>query len=572
MERANAMKAWKSVVDALQQEKSRFAFGLVAGPWEFWDYLNETDVKPILVRHELSSVFMAIAHARLTGRPGIAVNSPGPGVANMFAGFLEANTGCMPVIAPVPCSEMRTEGMAQMQETDMVPAFRQVSKWAFRVTKPEKISWAMRRAFTVSMSGRPGPVFLEIPMDVGGSDYTDDKYVSVPVRKPRPDQKDVDDAIALIAKSERPVIVAGGGVVLSHAFKELLAFAESLAIPVVTTASGRGSIPEDHPLACGLVGIYRTRISKRVYQNADLLIVIGSKTEEFETAGWNYFPPGAKLIQIDIDPNDVGRNFIPDVALIGDAKLALVDLAIRIEGMMKMDKMISQRAKDVATAKREFEAIVEEECKTDDTPIRARRVVKELNEVFGKNTILANENGSQDLWSYYFPYYRVLDAGGCMGMADQTCFGVGIVGAIAAKLTCPEMKVVCTTGDAAFQFAMKEVPTAVQYNAPVTWVVFNNFGLGWEQYIQKHWLPSGRVTATEFTAQPDFVKFAEMNKCYGERVERSRDIKGALKRALDANTKDQTPAIVEFIVGTLDFPEGFHEFHYCWGLILSVRI
>jgi len=221
------MKAWKSVVDALQQEKSRFAFGLVAGPWEFWDYLHETDIKPILVRHELSSVFMAIAHARLTGRPGIAVNSPGPGVANMFAGMLEANTGCMPVIAPVPCSEMRTEGMAQMQETDFVPAFRQVSKWAYRVTKPEKIPWAMRRAFTVSMSGRPGPIFLEIPMDVGGAEYTGEKYVPVHVRKPRPDQKDVDDAIALIAKSERPVIVAGGGVILAQAFKELLAFAES---------------------------------------------------------------------------------------------------------------------------------------------------------------------------------------------------------------------------------------------------------------------------------------------------------------------------------------------------------
>jgi acetolactate synthase-1/2/3 large subunit len=183
-----------------------------------------------------------------------------------------------------------------------------------------------------------------------------------------------------------------------------------------------------------------------------------------------------------------------------------------------------------------------------------------LNEVFGKNTILSNENGSQDLWSYYFPYYKVLDQGACMGMPEQTCFGLGVVGAIAAKLTRPDMKVVCTTGDTAFQFSMKEVPTAVQYEAPVTWVVFNNFGLGWERYYQKYWL-SGRFTSTEFTAQPDFVKIAEANKCYGERIEKPEDIKPALRRAMDANERGRQPAILEFIVRTFDFPEGFHDFH-----------
>ena len=147
-----------------------------------------------------------------------------------------------------------------------------------------------------------------------------------------------------------------------------------------------------------------------------------------------------------------------------------------------------------------------------------------------------------------------------MGMPEQTCFGLGIVGAIAAKLTRPDMKVVCTTGDAAFQFAMKEVPTAVQYNAPVTWLVFNNFGLGWERYYQKYWL-SGRFTSTEFTAQPEFTKIAEANKCYGELIEKPADIRPALQRALNANEKDTRPAILEFRVSTFDFPEGFHEFH-----------
>jgi acetolactate synthase-1/2/3 large subunit len=427
------------------------------------------------------------------------------------------------------------------------------------------VGWGMRRAFSISLGGKPGPVFLEIPMDVGNAEYHGPPYKQVAIRKSRPDDRDVTEAAQLIANSERPVIVAGGGVVLAQASGELLQLAESLLIPVLTTASGRGTIPEDHPLAFGLVGIYRTRISKKVYEEADLIITAGSKNEEFETGAWNYFPDKAKLIQIDIDPFEIGRNLVPDVALVGDAKLALRDLAANISMAMKKGGIRTQRMKDLQRAKSEYDAIVAEECKTEDIPIRTKRVVRELNEVFGKDTILANENGSQDLWSYYFPYYKVLNTGCCLGMPEQTCFGMGVVGAIAAKLTRPDLKVVCTTGDAAFQFSMKELPTAVQYGAGVTWVILNNFGLGWEEYYQKYWAESGKIVATKFDAQPDFVKFAEANKCYGERVEKPAGIRSALQNALKAN-RDEVPAIVEFIVGTYDFPEGFHEFHkIAWG-------
>jgi acetolactate synthase I/II/III large subunit len=560
------MRAWKSVVDALVAEKSKFVFGLIAGPWEFWDYLSETDIQPILVRHDASAVFMAMANARLTGRPGICLNSQGPGVANLFPGYLEAMTGCIPVITASPTSEMKTEGMGQFQETDMAPVFRQVSKWAYRITRPEKIPWAMRRAFTISTAGKPGPVFMEIPFDVGNAEYSGTYTPAVPIPRTRPEESAVSEALKMIGASERPVIVAGGGVILSRATNELVKFAEASTIPVLTTPSGRGSIPEDHPLAVGLVGLYRTRVGKKVYEDADLIISVGSKNEEFQTGGWTYFPKEAKFIQIDIDGSEIGRNFVPNLALVGDAKATLHDLLSGWMELKSKNERWSRRAADIEKAKKEFEAVVEEECKTGETPIRTKRVVWELNRVFGKDTILANENGSQDLWSYYFPYYKVLNTGGCLGMPEQTHMGMGVVGAIAAKLTRPDMKVVCTTGDGAFQLAMKEIPTAVQYNAPVTWVVLNNNALGWEKYYQKYWLESGKFTGTEFKAQPDFVKIAEANKCYGERIERPDDITPALQRALKANTKDGVPAIMDFVVGTFDFPEAFHEFHeVVWG-------
>jgi thiamine pyrophosphate-dependent acetolactate synthase large subunit-like protein len=245
----------------------------------------------------------------------------------------------------------------------MVPSFKHVSKWAYRLTKQEKISWAMRRAFTVSQSGRPGPVFLEIPMYVGNEEYVSQKYRTVPIRKSRPDEKDVLEALLLIARSERPVIVAGGGVILAQAFKEILDFAESLAIPILTTPSGRGTIPENHPLAAGMVGLYRTRVSKRVYEESDLVISVGSKNEEFQTAGWNYFPAKAKFVQLDVEPSEVGRNFVPDVALIGDAKLALRDLVRATTELMRRNKMRSDRLRRMLKAKREYEEMVGESAR-----------------------------------------------------------------------------------------------------------------------------------------------------------------------------------------------------------------
>jgi len=557
---------WKALVKILTSEKVKLVFGLVGGAHEFWDCLADTDIKPIHVRHELSSVFMAMAYARLTGEPGIPFNSPGPGAASMIPGILEAYTGCIPLVIPSPCSHLMSEGMGQFQEADMMLTTKSMTKWSFRVTRPERITWAMQRAFSLAINGKPGPVFIEIPYDIG------DEECEIPEYKPpdrplriRGDPDRIGKAIDLILEAERPIIQAGGGVILSKAFNELRNFAELLGIPVVTTASGRGSIPEGHPLALGLVGLYRTRVGRKLYEEADLLIGIGSKNEEIQTAGWKYFPKGAKFIQIDIDPFEIGRNWKPNLAIVGDAKLVLKDLTDNIASKIKKGRIESPRVKELIKAKKEYEAIVESECQDVSVPIKPRRIVRELNKVFGRNTILANENGMSDSWSYFFPYYKVLDAGDCMGMPEQTCFGLGVVGAIGAKLTRPDKKVVCTTGDGAFQWNMKEIPTAVQYNAPVTWVVMNNYSLGWEKYIQRYAF-DGRCTATEFDVQPDFVKIAEANKCYGERVEDPRQVELALKNALKANV-DGTPAILDFVVDLFDRPEFWDESNRQMGWI-----
>ncbi|MEM2840430.1 MAG: thiamine pyrophosphate-binding protein [Candidatus Bathyarchaeia archaeon] len=554
------MSGYRAVVESLLEENVEYLFGLPGNPKVVYDQLYDTpEIKPILVRHECSGVLMAMAYSRISGKVGVCFASPGPGVANMVPGFLEAYYACTPLVAPCPSVTLENEGKGAFQECDQLSMFRPVTKWCTRVFKAERISWFMRRAFSLATNGKPGPVYIEIPVDVGMAEVEMPEYIPAQKVMFRGDPDRIRDAAELILKAERPLIISGGGLILSRGYNELLRLAEMLGIPVMTTPSGRGSIPEDHPLAIGQVGLYRTKIGKQVQNDSDLIITVGSRNEEFQSGAWKYFPKNAKYIQIDIDPFEIGRNWIPDVPIVGDARLVLEDLIdvlkVRVS-RIRLEDM--PRVMAILKAKREFEAEVEKECYAEDTKLKTKRVIRELNKVFGKDTILCTENGMQDLWAYYFPYYKVLNFGDTFPPAEQTLMGAAVAGSIGAKLASPKKKVVCTTGDGAFQMFMKEMPTAVQYEAPVTWIVLNNYSLGWIKYIQK--MLGERFIATDFKVQPDFVKVAEANRCFGRRVERPRDVEPALREALKANTEG-TPAMVEAVIEPYDAPEGFKDFH-----------
>jgi acetolactate synthase-1/2/3 large subunit len=549
--------AWQSVVEALEAEGVPHVFGIPGDPRFLYDALyDSTRVKAILVREETSGVFMAMGYARLKGKPGVCFGSPGPGVANLLPGLMEAHSACTPVIALASTVDTRHEGMGAFQEVDQLALVQPITKWSTRISDAEKVPWAMRRAFSIAVSGKPGPVYLEIPANVAlrQADIPDYSPNPGPLR-PAGDPEAVEAAAELLAKARRPLIVAGGGTVSSGALAELRTLAEMRLAPVMTTPSGRGSLPEDHPLALGLVGLYRTKVGEQAYGEADLLITVGSRNEAFQTATWRYFPKGAKYIQIDIDPFEIGRNWLPDVAVVGDARLALRQLT----DVLRHKRPWETTWGDGLTRQMQvYKAEVEEDCFTDAVPIKSKRVVRELNHVFGGDAILVNENGSQDLWSYYCPYYQVTEGGYCVPPGEQTCMGFGVSGAIGAKLAMPDKRVVCVTGDAAFQMFMKELPTAAQYKAPVTWVVLNNDSLGWIKYHQKNM--GDRYVATDFEVQPDFVGIAKANHCYGKRVEQPLRIRGALERALRAN-EEGVPAVLDFVVDPLDFGPGFARFH-----------
>lgn len=552
------MTGWQMVVKALKAEGVKYVFGLPGSPTCLYDALyDEPAIKPVLVRHETAGGFMAMAYALLTGEPAVCFASPGPGIANLVPPMLEALAACAPVIAPCTGISGHIYGQGAFQETDQLGIMRPVTKWAVRVPYADRVPWAMRRAFSLATNGQPGPVFVEIPVEVGKAETEMGDYIPAErYIRPAGDPARVGKAAQLLAEAKRPLIVAGGGALRSGAHAELRALAELLGMPVMTTPSGRGVISEDHGLSIGQVGLYRTRLGMQAFEEADLLVTVGSRNEEFQTGAWRIFPPGAKFVQIDIESFEIGRNWIPDAAIVGDAKLVLAGLlAILKEQAATAWKA---RGKEWAQAKSAYAAEVAAEGRTGEMPLKTKRVLYEVNRVFGDDTVLVHENGSQDLWSYYSPYYKVLGGSAVVAPGEQTCMGMGVSGAIGAKLALPEKKVVCITGDGAFQMHNQELPTAVQYGAPVTWVVLDNRSLGWIKFGQKSL--GERYISTDFEVQPDFVQLARACSCYGERVETPDKVRGALERALRANEEGQ-PAVVVFAVDGWDFSEGFHAYY-----------
>ncbi len=554
------MDPWEVIVRMIQAQGTEFVFGI--GDTFVNMYAEKVPgIRAINVRSEGSAPFMAMAYSRLSGNIGVCTASPGPGVAELVPGALEAYYGCSPLVMPCLSAPQKTKGMGEFQECDQVGMMKPVTKWSAQIPRLDSIPWYLKRAFSTAINGQPGPVYLDLPADVAGAgpfaeywgldevNTEEPEYQKAKKFRSGGDPVSISEAAELMQKASLPLVVAGSGVILSAAFAEFKEFLELLGIPFVTTPGGRGVLSEDHPLALGGVGLYRTKLGKKMYSETDLLISIGSRNESFQTHGWADKPDNAKFIQIDVEPFEIDRNWNPDVAIVGDAKIVLKQLIDCIKGKFKpVDFMEMTRTLELIELKKEYEQEVKEECMNESIPLSAKRIVYELNSVFGKDTILVNENGGQDTWSYCFPYYKVQNTLGSIPVAEQTCMGMGVVGAIAAKLTRPEKNVVCVTGDGAFQMYMKELPTAAQYKVGCTWVIINNSSLGWIKWLQEKY---GTADTTTFTVQPDFVQIAHANQCFGRRVEKTSEVRPALEAALKAN-KDGIPAVLDFVVPELD--------------------
>jgi len=557
----------RAVVEVLKAEGVKFVFGLPGGhTLPIYDGLyNTPEIRHILVRHEQAAANMAAAYPMLTGEPGICCATAGPGATNLATGIAEAFYGAVPVIFLTGRAPTQVSLRGAAQEIPQEKVFAPITKWAVRVDRANIIVEIMRQAFTIARSGKPGPVLLDLPVDILMQPVEFAGYV--PVGKPpasRGGARLVRAAVDEVLHSKRAIIVAGGGTVMSGAFNELREFAETLGLPVLTTLSGRGSFSEDHPLAGGGLGMHRNRVSKKLLAEADFILGLGCRFEQFET-NWRagYVPAAdACYVQVDTDPAEIGKSILPKIGIVGDITLVLKDMleAVREKGGPDLRSTFSEipRIKDLVRLKEVEETDVKRSAATDEKPMSPSRVVREIREVFPRETTAAVDIGclAQGLGGSSL-YFKIYEPRSIIPCTSFYAMGFAASAIPVARLVYPDRHAIAMCGDGSSQMIMNILPVAVEHHLPVTWCILNNQSLGSIKDVQEE-IYGGRCIATSFGIQPDFALVAQACKCYGEKVEDPDQIKPALRRAINANTRG-VPAVLDFVVSRKE-PEAAIEY------------
>ncbi|MBF9235310.1 thiamine pyrophosphate-binding protein [Microvirga alba] len=504
----------------------------------------------VTARDEKHAAIMAHGYAQATGRPGVCASTFGPGATNLITGLLEAQRSSVPVIALVQDHPLRLKNKNASSELDHAVALAPYVKDVTRIDAPEQAADAVRKAFRIATTGRPGPVVLLCPSDVmaaetDGEPWADPAYVHFPANRMRASRESIAAAVDHLTAAERPLIIAGGGCIISGAERELRTLAELLDIPVATTMTGRGAIPDDHELAVGPLGSTtggrygRGQISNALFSEADVVFVLGSRTGQICYSDWSLPKRETTLIHLDIDPTEIGRNFATEVPMVGDVRDTLRDLiAVCIDSGLA-SKNPAARAR-VAELKDRWQAEFEPMAQSAQTPIRPERLLSEISALVDDSTLIVTDASYITGWA--MSHIDVPGTGRFI-LSPRGTGGIGwsLPAAIGAKMADPSRKVICLTGDGAFGYVFNELETAARYGVEVLVVVFNNGTLG----FQRHWEQKvmGRYLECDFL-DIDYAEVGRALKCRGERVADPEAIGAALKRGLSAGG----PYVIDVVI------------------------
>lgn len=516
----------------------------------FYDAIRALGLTHFLVNDERCAAFAADAYARVTNRPGICDGTLGPGATNLVTGLVEALNAGTPVIAIAGDANRLHAGKNMTQECRQVEILRPAVKELFRVEATSRIPELVRRAFAVATSGRPGPVLLDVPEDVchGEHDFAPEDFaidpstLAVPARRIRPDRDDIARAAALIARSRRPLILAGGGIHLSAAQEALTAFAEAQAIPVAHTMSGKGGLPCTHPLSAGLFGRY-ARIANELIAASDCLIVIGCKLGEIATRRYALLPAGVPLIHLDILAEEIGRTSPAEVALWGDAKAGIEDLAEALSGDAKSARSArADYAAEIPARMKTWRAQAAPRLESSESPIAMARLCQELNAILPAESLLVADGGFAGHWTGLL--YDTKKSGRHFlpdrGLAS---IGYGLPGGIGASLAAPAGPVVAITGDGGFNMMLGELETARRAGIGLTILVVNNAASGYVKALQ-HAMFGARYQSSDLV-EMDYAAIARAMGCGGIRVADPERLQGAIREGL---AEKDRPTVIDVVV------------------------
>ena len=543
------MNVMDAVVRVMESEGVDVVFGVPgAAILPLYKALATSDIRHVSVRHEEGGTHAADGYARVTGKVGVNIGTSGPAGTNMITGLYTAMADSIPMICitgQAPTDVLHKEAF---QAVDIVEISKPVTKWAVQVKETAQLPWAFRQAFRIAREGRPGPVLIDLPLNVQKGpevDWDPDWDRALQFDRPTPNPAAIREAVAMLLQAERPMIMPGGGVILADAAPALMALAEYLQIPVTPTYMGKGAIPEDHPLCAGIVGIQTSqRYANALFLESDLILAVGARFADRHTGDLDVYRGDRTFIQVDIEPYQIGRVFPPDLGIVSDAGHAL-------DAMLEVAHDMTPARSEGAWTERvsELRSTLLRKTDFDNVPVKPQRVYQEVNEVFDEDTVFLTAIGLYQIFSGQFQktykprHYICCGQAGPLGWEVPACIG--------AKLGAPEKLIVGIVGDYSFQFLMEEVAVAVQYRVPFVLVMLNNQYMGLIRQAEKYGYDENYAVDLSFdngeTVGIDHVGVMEAMGALGRRVTEPGDISDALRWAVDTSEEHQLPVLVEIM-------------------------
>ena len=526
------MKAAELLVRCLENEGVQLVFGLPGEETlELMDALLDSRIRFIETRHEQGAAFMADVYGRLSGKAGVCLSTLGPGATNLLTGVVDAYLDRAPLVAISGQVSMNRRHKESHQYIDVISMFKPVTKWNTSIPKAEVIPEAIRKAFKIAQTEKPGATHVELPEDVseeqiGNARKLEPLFVQAPVT-PEPSQGQVARAIQAIAGAQHPVILAGNGVIRGHAHEAVRTFARQLEIPVLHTFMAKGILPDSDPLSLYTIGLQARDYAAVVMEQADAVIAIGYDFVEYAPCFWNA-RRDKRIVHVDASPAEVDEHYIVDVGVLGDIRLSLEDIA---EGLAPFTSAWARRAR--TTVIEGFEA---ELAGAPSWPLRPQHVIRDLRAVLNPDDLVLCDVGAHKLWMARMFPCEVPNS--CIISNGFAAMGIAVPGAIAAKLLYPERRVIAATGDGGFLMNSQELETAVRLGLPLVILVWRDDGYGvirWKQQVR-----FGRTSSVDF-GNPDLVRYASSFGAVGYRVTEPSELRPILVDALNS----KVPAVID---------------------------
>ncbi|SHG52464.1 acetolactate synthase, large subunit [Thermosyntropha lipolytica DSM 11003] len=535
------LKGAEILLRCLEEEGVDTIFGYPGGAvLPIYDALYHSKIRHILVRHEQGAAHAADGYARATGKVGVCIATSGPGATNLVTGIATAYMDSIPLVCFTGQVATHLIGKDAFQEADITGITLPITKHNYLVERTEDVARVVKEAFYIARTNRPGPVVVDLPRDVMDREIEyEPAGEEINIRGYRVmkgyNMGQVKLAVELIKKAERPVIYAGGGVISSEAADELRELAEKRKIPVTTTLMGLGAFPSNHYLSLGMLGMHGTRYANYAISESDLIIAAGVRFDDRVTGKLDAFAPGAKVIHIDIDAAEIGKNVEAHVPIVGQVKEVLRAINERLDAVEEYTEW-----------HRTIDRWKDEYPLTYGSPspgrIMPQHIIEKISEITEGRAIITTEVGQNQMWTaqyYKFKYPRTFISSGGLGT-----MGFGFPAAIGAKIARPDWPVFDIAGDGSIQMNIQELATAVQYKLPVIICILNNQYLGMVRQWQGLFY-NRRYSYTDISHQPDFVKLAEAYGAVGMRVKDSAEVERAIKEALKV---DDRPVVIDFWV------------------------